>query len=306
MHGSAPFQVTVPASTSNLGPGFDTFSVALGLYLDIQVRRSDSGRHEWLGDWPVGDRNIFAEALAASAAQFGFDLPGFRFTSRNSIPLQRGLGSSAAAITAAIMVVSRLAGVPLDDRSFFELALPLEGHPDNLAAAWKGGWVLCWKKENSSRVQALPIETDLLFVVAIPELKVSTARARQVLPDNYSREDCIQTIQHSTLLLHALYNNQKELLAPALQDRMHQPYREALIPGCRDILRLEGLPPTAASHHLGVYLSGSGSTVCSLTDDPTAGTEIGAWMVSQFAKAGLAAEFQILRVSKEGARVQNK
>jgi len=299
----APFRVRVPASTSNLGPGFDTYSAALSLFLEIEVHHSDADRHEWRGDWPLGDRNIFAEALVTAAARLGVKLPACRFISSNSIPLQRGLGSSAAAITAALVSLSRVAQVPLDDNLFFELALPFEGHPDNLAAAWKGGWVLCWSHEGSARTETLPIETDLLFVVAIPELKISTARAREVLPEVYSKEDLIHTIQRSTLLLHALYGNRKELLAPALEDRIHQPFREVLIPGCREILRLEGLPRAAAPHHLGVYLSGSGSTICSLTDEPSAAPEIGSWMVSQFAKAGLAAEFHILEVSPQGAKV---
>ena len=306
MPGMAPFRVRVPASTSNLGPGFDTYSAALSLFLEIEVYPSAADRDEWLGDWPVGDRNIFAEALVAATAKLGVKRPACRFISNNSIPLQRGLGSSAAAITAALVSVSQMAQVPLDDHLFFDLALPFEGHPDNLAAAWKGGWVLCWQQEGSARVETLPIETDLLFVVSIPEQRVSTARAREVLPEVYSKEDLIHTIQRSTLLLHALYGNRKELLAPALKDRIHQPFREVLVPGCREILRLEGLPRAVAPHHLGVYLSGSGSTICSLTDKPSAAAEIGGWMVSQFAKAGLAAEFHILRVSHEGARVQNK
>lgn len=298
-----PFRVRVPGSTSNLGPGFDTFAVALSLYLEVRVSRSAGRGLEWEGDWPARERNVFAEAFEVAGRELELGIPGLCFTAHNSIPLQRGLGSSAAAITGGLLAAHQLAGASLDTARFLQLAMPLEGHPDNLAAAWHGGWVLCWEEKAETHIQSLPIESPPLFVAAIPEIKVSTARAREVLPEAYSRADLVHTIQRSNLLLHALYRGERHLLAAALQDRVHQPYRIPLIPGAAEILQLHSLPQSAEPHHLGVYLSGSGSTLCSLSDDPRAAETIGGWMVEQFRQAGVAAAYRILQASPVGARV---
>ena len=152
MH-SKSLTVRVPASTSNLGSGFDTLSAALNLHLILRVEVIGEGETEWVqGDSPQTafpeENNLVAKALDGAASQFGIKLPGLRISMHNPIPLQRGLGSSAAAIIGGIKIAERLHGEPLSQKQIFQVAYPLEGHPDNLAASLTGGghnWTLDWK-----------------------------------------------------------------------------------------------------------------------------------------------------------------
>lgn len=260
-----PFQVVVPASASNFGSGFDTLSAALSLHLEVSVFPEEgdqiSIRH-LEGDVPEPD--IFRAALEVALEFLEVSPPGLRLEVDNPIPLQRGLGSSGAAIIAGIRIAETLAGVDLSFREVMALAMPLEGHPDNLAASLRGGWVLSLDREG--KVETIPIESslDCRFLVAVPPTRISTAEARRILPSAYSLEEAVFGLQRVALLVHSLNTGDVRLIREALRDRVHQPYRARLIEGAEALLEYEDLPADADRSLLGLAISGSGSSMVAL------------------------------------------
>ncbi len=296
------FRVQVPASTSNLGSGFDTISAALGLHLQIRVEVGSGSQIDWTTPWPAHEDNMVERALLRTLEAVGEPLPGLRLEMRNPIPLKRGLGSSGAAIIAGIKIAEHLWGGQLEDSEVLRLAHPLEGHPDNIAASLLGGWVLSridGEEVRSERIEAI---LRVRFVLAIPETRISTRQAREILPSSYSREDAVFNLQRCALLVHALHSDRADLLREALRDRLHQPYRAHLIPGLSDLLERRRLPSELESSLLGVALSGSGSAAAALASDRC--SEIGEWMSRGLAEAGTRAAIEILDLDPQGARVE--
>ena len=305
MH-SKSLTVRVPASTSNLGSGFDTLSAALNLHLILRVEVIGEGETEWVqGDSPQTafpeENNLVAKALDGAASQFGIKLPGLRISMHNPIPLQRGLGSSAAAIIGGIKIAERLHGEPLSQKQIFQVAYPLEGHPDNLAASLTGGWVLSLCRNDQIEVHRLTSNLSVRFVLAVPEKSVSTQEARAILPDSYSLQDATYNLQRCALLIHALSAGRKELLSEAMSDRLHQPFRSRLVSGMEELLDVDELDEEMASSLLGICISGSGSTMVALADGHF--EEIGQWMVRVFSRHDTEASYQVRDLDMEGAQV---
>ncbi len=301
-NGKRDFTVKIPGSTSNLGPGFDTVSAALSLYLTLGVERITTETIEWPKDWGLKDsENMILASLRQACQWLGIEAKGLRFTVKNEIPLKRGLGSSAAAIIGGIKVAEHLAGRQLDDQEIFRIAYPLEKHPDNLAASLLGGWVISRTEGSLMEAERLPAGLDCRFVVAIPETVVSTERARSILPSQFGIEDVVYNLQRSTLLVHAVTSGRRDLLSTATQDRLHQSYRASLVPGLPAVLAREALPEYVEGSLLSVTVSGSGSTVLAIADGHW--EEIGRWMVSTFGREGIEAEFRILDLETRGATI---
>jgi len=303
---SDPFTVRVPASTSNLGSGFDTLSAALSLYLTVQVEPTREKQIEWLqsSDSPLPfhqEDNLILRSLHRTLGVLGTEAPGCRISMDNQIPLQRGLGSSAAAIIAGIKIAEYLCGSNLDARQVFQIAYPLEGHPDNLAASLLGGWVLSWVDEERMQAERLLSALSCRFIVAVPEITVSTREARAILPEQYSLEDATFNLQRCGLLIHALNSGQKEFLRSAMSDRLHQPFRSRLVPGMDQLLRLENLNNEWASSLLGVSISGSGSTAIALADDHY--EKIGNWMLETLSAQATQADWQVVDLETSGAQI---
>ncbi len=295
-------RVVVPGSTSNLGSGFDTVSAALSLYLRLTVEECPGPGFRWPEGWDLPEEdNAIALAVRRAAAELGLKLPGLRFEVDNEIPLKRGLGSSAAAIIAGIKAAEHLAGKRLSEPEILALAYPLEGHPDNLAASLLGGWVL--SRVNGDRMQAerLPSRLDVRFVAAVPEVMVSTAEARSILPAHYSRADAVFNLQRCALLVLAVTQGRWDLMGEATEDRIHQRYRAALVPGALDVLERRGLPAELQSLVLAVTVSGSGSTLLAMVRG--APGAVGDWMVQRLAAAGTRAACHVLDLDVRGARV---
>lgn len=297
----APFTVIVPASTSNLGSGFDTVSAALSLYLRVSVEPSEEEGIRWVEGWDSSQENILDASLRSALQVLGTDPPPMRIRMTNPIPLKRGLGSSAAAIVAGIRIAEQVTGVMLSDRQRLDVAYPLEGHPDNLAASFFGGWVLSWTSEGKMHVEKLPASLSCRFVVAVPELTVPTREARAILPESYTRADAVYNVQRCALLVHALHRGRKDLLREATRDRLHQPYRSSLVPGIQSLLETGGLKKEFDDSLLAIAISGSGSAVIALADGHY--DDIGRWMVSRLAESGTAASYRILDLDAEGVRV---
>jgi homoserine kinase len=237
-------RVRVPASSANLGPGFDCFAAALGLYLELDVSESD--RFELVSELDIRrDRSNLAvvafERLAPATA--------VRFDVRSQIPLSGGLGSSAAAVVAGLLAAQRLsgAGAPL-----LELATELEGHPDNAAAAVLGGVVVCADGE-PHRIDA---PDWLAALLVVPHRAVRTQRARAVLPSSVPLADAVYNTAHGALLMLGLAGGDPELVARGLHDALHQPYRAHLYPRSAQLLA-----SATELGALGATVSGAGPTV---------------------------------------------
>jgi homoserine kinase len=299
---SEPFVVVVPASTSNLGSGFDTVSAALSLYLEVSVEESEHPGIHWLSGWDSKEDNILDAALRCTLKKLEKPIPAVSLSMRNPIPLKRGLGSSGAAIVAGIKIAERLAGVQLTPEEILEIAYPLELHPDNLAASLHGGWVLSRVSSGKVRVEKIQSRLDCRFVVAIPDTTVSTQEARAILPDHYELSQVVHNLQRCALLVHALYAGRGDLISEAVDDAVHQPFRANLIPGLSELLKKRDLPDPASRHLLGVAISGSGSCVLGIADDCF--EQVGEWMVDQLQKRGTGSTYLVLDLDTRGVRVQ--
>lgn len=256
--------VKVPASTANLGPGFDSLGMALSLYAWVSMAPAEKTRITLVGDNLTGvaqDKTNLIYAVAQSVfAKAGVEIPELDIGIRSDIPLTRGLGSSASAIVGALVAANALIGEVLSTDELFQMATALEKHPDNVGASLYGGIIVAaW---DGTRAEHLRIEppAGMDVLVAIPEFELSTKKARNVLPEQISMQDAVFNVTHSSLLTAALASGRLDLLAHAMRDRMHQPYRAALIPGMEKILR-------EATEHgaLGAVLSGAGPTLLMLS-----------------------------------------
>ena len=301
-----PFSVRVPASTSNLGSGFDTVSAALTLYLTVHVEPTAGKQIEWVQGESSGfsfskEDNLIARSLHEAFSLLGSTPPGLRISMENPVPLSRGLGSSAAAIIAGIKIAETVSGSAFDADQIFQVAYPLEGHPDNLAASLLGGWVVSWVSDNQMQAQKLLSTLSCRFVLAIPQTKISTREARSILPKNYSLQDTTYNLQRCALLIHALNSGRKDLLREATSDRLHQTFRAQLVPGMKQLLNLENLDPELAGSLLGISISGSGSAAIALADDHY--DEIARWMLETLSARDTQASSRLLDLDTTGAQV---
>jgi homoserine kinase len=257
--------VKVPASTANLGPGFDSLGMALSLYAWVSLTPSSATRITLHGDNLDGvaqdKTNLIYEVAQAVFGRAGFDIPELDIAIRSDIPLTRGLGSSAAAIIGALVAANALVGDPLSIDELFQMATAIEKHPDNVGASLFGGIIVsAWDGARAEYVRFDPPE-GMAVLAAIPQFELSTKKARNVLPENLSLADAVFNVTHSSLLTAALATGRLDLLRFAMRDRLHQPYRAALIPGMETVLR------EACDHGaLGAVLSGAGPTLLLLAE----------------------------------------
>ena len=295
------YSFRVPASTSNLGAGFDALSLALDRYLRIRLDPAAAPEIVAAGvdrsSIPTTSDNLIFRVAARVAERRQRSLPAFRMSIENEIPLARGMGSSAAAIIAGITCYELSAEDKLAERDIFSCALEFEPHPDNLAAALRGGLVVAAAGSGGEGLIAkLTVSGGIRPVVVIPEFELSTEKARAVLPKTYSRQDAVFNIQRSALSVAALTTGNWPLLREAMRDRIHQPYRAPLIPGFEEILDL----PNPAL--LGVALSGAGPTVLAMAKEADAETA-GAAIAQVFEKHGVRATPHIVNIDSVGRHV---
>lgn len=295
-------KVCVPGTTANCGPGFDAVGIACTIYneLELTLNRSDKLNIEILGEGrgviPSDEQNIVWQAVQAVLARTGKSYHGAHIKMTNNVPLARGLGSSAAAIVAGLVAANAAVGGPLSKQQLFELATEFEGHPDNVAPAIFGGITLsAVYQEKAHCLRFLPPGV-LEMVVAIPAFNLSTKAARQVLPETVAYQDAVFNISRTALLIGALSQGAFGHLQCALEDRIHQPYREALIPGMRDVFQ--------AANRQGAYgsaISGAGPCLIAFTQQNAA--PIGEAMVAAFKANNIDATYVILHIDQAGARL---
>ena len=263
--------VIVPATTANIGPGFDCLGAALTLYNQVQFTLLPEAEASQLClevQGPEAERvsrgkdNLLYRAWSKVFQVIGKDIPAVSISIQLGIPLARGLGSSATAIVGGLFGANQLAGNPLDQQAILELAIELEGHPDNVVPALLGGCQLCAGSANNWQVCDVPWHSTICPIVAIPNFELSTAEARGVLPQQIDYGDALFNLAHLGLLLRALETGHQDWLKSAMSDRLHQPYRRVLIKGY-DAVEAAALQAGA----IGIVISGAGPSLLALSPE---------------------------------------
>ncbi|MEG4855782.1 homoserine kinase [Microcoleus sp. K1-B6] len=300
--------VTVPATTANLGPGFDCIGAALSLYNRFQFSRLEPSATEKLKITVTGkeaakvktdDSNLAYLAFVKLYDRLNQSPPPVAIHIDMQVPLARGLGSSATAIIGGLVGANELAGKPLSQVEVMQLAIELEGHPDNVVPALLGGCRLAASTTPSGswEICDIPWHPNIVPVVAIPDFELSTAEARKVLPADYSRADAIFNAAHLGLLVRALETGNENWLRCALQDKIHQPYRQSLIKGYEAVQQ--------AALNAGAYemvISGAGPTLLALTDVANA-VAVEKAMAAAWMEFGVKAEVRAIGLDTQGAQV---
>ncbi|WP_104169775.1 homoserine kinase [Cryobacterium sp. M23] len=261
--------VQVPATTANLGPGFDTLGLALAHHDHLQVSVRDEpgvtvevhGVGE--GVVPTDETNLVVRALIHAFAAYGQELPGLNLIAHNEIPHGRGMGSSGAAIVAGIMAAKGLLEgiVDIDAEALLALATEMEGHPDNVAPALFGGLTIAWMTPDGPRHKKLMVHRGVKPLVFVPEHAMSTALARSLQPESVPHEDAVFNLSRSALLIAALIQS-PELLLAATEDKLHQSYRAAAMPETNRLITL------LREHGFAAVVSGAGPSILVLASDP--------------------------------------
>jgi len=290
--------VRVPATSANLGPGFDVLGLALGLYNEIVYEEADrvsvTVEGEGAGRLDTGAGNVVARAALMAHEAAGRPFTGAAIQCVNRIPTARGLGSSAAAWVGGLVAANATLGSPLDRAAVLALACRAEGHPDNVAAALLGGLtVSCVSGDRVSAV-SLPVPADLGWVVLVPRIESATREARALLPDTVTRADAVFNLQRMGLLLAALASGRVDVLGVAMEDRLHQPQRQALFPWM-EAVRRAALDAGA----LGCVLSGAGPSLLAAVRG--AAQPVARAMEGALSLAGVAGRALLLPVDTGGA-----
>ena len=255
--------IRVPATTANLGPGFDAFGCALSLYTDVTFEETDSGLEiTGCDEAYTGPDNLAYTAYCAVLASLNEEIRGIKIHIDAHIPICRGLGSSAALLVAGAMGANVLRGSRLSTQGLLNITNAMEGHPDNLAPAFYGGLTASMVDNGLPVTVSFPLHPSWEFLALIPDFDLPTTLARSVLPEQVSRADAIYHIAHGALVLKALELGDEKLLRTAMQDRLHQNYRKHLIP---DFEKIQALARTTGA---AFCLSGAGPTLLCLTRDP--------------------------------------
>lgn len=295
--------MTVPATTANLGPGFDCIGAALTLYntfqfssaegetLQISVTGTDAERVS------TDESNLVYQAFCKLYSHIQQQPPALKLDIQMEVPLARGLGSSATAIVGGLVGANLMAGSPLSQTEVMNLAIAIEGHPDNVVPALLGGCRLAASGlDGAAVICEIPWHDRFVPVLGIPNFELSTAAARQVLPADYSRADAIFNAAHLGLLVRALGSGEADWLRAALQDRIHQPYRQSLIQGYEAV--------SQAATQAGAYgfvISGAGPTLLAIAAPETA-PDVAAAMAQAWISEGVQPQVKVLKLDQQGAR----
>jgi homoserine kinase len=302
--------VIVPATTANLGPGFDCLGAALARYNQFRFTRLDPAvaTHplELVVSGAEADRmagppeeNLVYRSLRQVFDRLGQPVPPLRLEIKLGIPLARGLGSSATAIAAGVVGANYLLGNPLAPQQVVQLAVELEGHPDNIVPALLGGGRLCVQRDDGMWIaHDLPWDAKIVPVIAVPDFELSTEEARRALPPHYARADAVFNAANLGLLLHGLATGRGDLLTVAMRDRIHQPYRIPLIQGF-DSVRQAAIAAGAFE----VVISGAGPTLLALTS-PEAADAVAAAMQQTWAAHGITATANLIALDPQGTRLR--
>ena len=291
--------IRVPATSANLGPGFDALGLALDLWNESKFEpANDFSVHaegEGSGKLQSGKRNLIIRTAQKLAQQAGKELPPFRIHCTNHIPLGSGLGSSAAATLTGLLAADALTGSTLSQEEILALATEIEGHPDNVAPALLGGLVVSTVSEGKIIARRLPV-TSFQIAVVVPNFRFSTRQARKALPRHIPMKDAVHNLSRAVLVTEALRSGDLHLLAEAITDTLHQPYRLPLIPGAKDAMNAMRKKGAA------VALSGAGPSLIAFTQPDS---NPGPVAQRAFEEAGISAKIFQLGISNQGAEIHS-
>jgi homoserine kinase len=310
------FEVRVPASSANLGAGFDCLGLALELYLSVRATvlskpgtSSRARSHGVRGTSALPkspDQNLILRAIRLTAEREGFHPPTIRLAVQNEIPVAGGLGSSAAAAVAGVALGYLVNGKPPLKESVLRYATEMEGHADNVGAALMGGFVVTFTRgdgdlANGGSVVAVRKRWPKMIrlIIVTPSTTLETKKSRGVLPQTVSRIDAVHNLQRTALFVAAIEERRFDLLWDAMEDRLHQSARQTLIPGLADVLAMPRMPGL-----LGVALSGAGPSVVALATDRF--EEIGKAIATRFDRNGVVSTVRILEAAQEGLTATQK
>jgi homoserine kinase len=294
------FQISVPASSANLGPGFDTIGIALDLRLRATVAEASAYRLTFSEGPHAPTHSGFAEEIERGlSAILGSSRPHIEITVENPIPLGKGLGSSAAAGVLGASIAARIVEPEVSERALTQIVTDLEGHPDNALPALLGGVVIAAQRgEDAPSYLRFEPPPGVRAIVAIPNIELPTAEARAILPERYRKEDAVYNVQRAALLAASFASGDLTHLRIAMGDRFHQPYRSAFVPGLAECLRIE------AEGLLGIALSGAGPSVLALCTSN--GPAIASAMREAFTRHKIECETWTLGISHVGVSVRER
>jgi homoserine kinase len=300
------FEVSVPATTANIGSGFDCLGAALSLHNIFEFSLSTdcltiTASGEGADKVERDETNLVYRAIAKFYQHIDRPIPAIAFHTNTAIPLSRGLGSSATAIVGGLFGANLLAGSPLDRNALLDIAIAMEGHPDNVAPALLGGCQLIASNQAGGwEFCDLQWHESIGLAVAIPDFELSTAKAREVLPKQFAMQDAVFNASHLALLTHGIQTGNASWLKAGLQDRLHQPYRQSLITGMADVQA-----SAIAAGAYGMVISGAGPTLLSLA--PMATIESVAQAMQQaWLAIGVNAVTKCLAIAKDGTTFKTR
>ncbi|CAG0957352.1 homoserine kinase [Anaerolineae bacterium] len=290
-------RIKVPATSANLGPGFDCIGIALDWWNTIQVETLARGLEiECPDNLPHDKSNAVIQGMIEAFKLAGHKLPPVRVKMNAEVPIASGLGSSSAALVSGILAANALMGDCFSRAQVLSLATHIEGHPDNVTPALLGGLVVAVQEGKLVHAVRIQVPNDLRTVIFIPEYQVLTKRARGILPHDIPRADSIYNSGRTALWIAALYERRYDWLDLATRDRLHQPYRAKLVRGMNELC-----DAARKAGARGVALSGAGPSIIAFTDH--ADDDIARAMERAARKAGVEGKTHLVRVSAHGARV---
>lgn len=299
----ATVEVRAPATTANMGPGYDCLGMALDLWNRLTVTILGEGATpsvsvsgEGAGELEADTRNLTYRAMKFLFAEADAPMPPLALHCENTIPLSRGLGSSASAIAGGLVAANTLLDSPFSQSDLLEMAATIEGHPDNVAAAVHGGLQLVVMDDNRLYTAPIRVPPDLQAVLFIPERRIATVDARQVLPGEVSMADAVYNMSRAALLVAGMLSNHPEYLGIATQDRLHQPYRQTIFPPMKVIFAA-----ARDAGALGVFLSGSGSAILAFAQDRA--MTVAYEMFDAARLAGVEGRVEVTQPTEQGAHV---
>ena len=257
-------KVRVPATSANIGPGFDSMGLALGLYNYVTAEETDGGLvidilDETSAFLAKDERNLVYQSMKAVFDKVGYQPKGLHLTMENNIMVTRGLGSSSAGIVSGLVAANEICGKPLSTETILYMASEIEGHSDNVTPALLGGFTVNVKNNNKIQYVRSKIGDELKFAAFVPDFYLQTKKARAVLPRSVSMRDAVYNTGHSALLAASIISGKYENIRAAVGDKLHQRYRKGLIPKMDDLFRY-----CYSNDALGVYLSGAGPTIVAI------------------------------------------
>lgn len=297
--------VSVPATTANIGVGFDCLGAALTMANEFQFVVVDSDTKlkiivegEEAHKVGLGDSNLIYRSLLQFYQHIQQTPPHLEITIKLGVPLSRGLGSSATAIVGGLLGANSLAGNPLSQAEIMQMAIAIEGHPDNVVPALLGNCLLSVEDRGEWQISQIPWHQDIIPIVAIPNFELSTREAREVLPTEYSRSDAIFNISRMGLLIRGLETNNPAWLKTALADKLHQPYRQKLITGYQQVEQA-----AIAAGAYGLVISGAGPTLLALAS-PERVEQVVKSMAAVWNNMDIESQVRSLAINPAGAKVE--